>query len=73
MVDLNDNQASPILVIGYGSQLRSDDAVGPRVVEAVADLQLEGVQTLIRHQLTPELSEIISTARAVILSMPASL
>ena len=62
----NDNQAAPILVIGYGSQLRSDDAVGPRVVEAVADLHLEGVQTLIRHQLTPELSEIISTARAVI-------
>jgi hydrogenase maturation protease len=61
-----EHSAAPILVIGYGSQLRSDDAVGPRIVEKVAALKLKGVQTIVRHQLTPELSEIISSARAVV-------
>jgi len=55
-----------ILVIGYGNTLRSDDGVGPRVTEAVADLNLPGVATLSCPQLTPELAEPISRASTVI-------
>jgi len=56
----------PLLVIGYGNTLRSDDGVGPRVVEAVEGLSLPGVQTVIRGLLTPELAEPISQARCVV-------
>ena len=55
-----------ILMIGYGNELRGDDAAGPKVVAAVDAWNLEQVQTLIRHQLTPELAEPIAQARAVI-------
>ena len=55
-----------LLVIGYGNTLRGDDGVGPRVAEAVAALNLPGVQTLTSHQLTPELAEPISKARGVV-------
>jgi hydrogenase maturation protease len=56
----------PILLIGYGNELRGDDAAGPRVASAIEKLGLPGVRVLVRHQLTPELSEPISQARAVI-------
>src|SRR5579859_7249585 len=55
-----------LLVIGYGNTLRSDDGVGPRVVEAVEELTLPGVHTVIRGLLTPELAEPISQARCVV-------
>ncbi len=55
------------LVIGYGNELRGDDAAGPRVASAVAALGFENVRVLIRHQLTPELAEDVAQARAVIL------
>ena len=55
-----------ILVLGYGNELRGDDAVGPRVAAAVAEWKLAGVQTLSVHQLTPELADPISRAQAVI-------
>lgn len=55
-----------LLVIGYGNTLRSDDGVGPRVAAAVDELGLPGVAALVRHQLTPELAEPISSARAVV-------
>lgn len=54
------------LVIGYGNTLRSDDGVGAKVAAAVAELALPGVVSLVRHQLTPELAEPISSARAVV-------
>jgi hydrogenase maturation protease len=54
------------LVIGYGNTLRSDDGVGAKVAAAVAELALPGVVALVRHQLTPELAEPVSTARVVI-------
>lgn len=57
---------SPILVIGYGSQLRSDDAVGPRVADAIEQMNLPGVAVISRHQLTPELAQAVSTAELVI-------
>ena len=54
------------LVIGYGNTLRSDDGVGAKVAAAVAELALPGVVALVHHQLTPELAEPISGARAVV-------
>jgi len=55
-----------LLVIGYGNTLRGDDGVGPRVAEAIEDLNLPGVCTLSCALLTPELAEPISTARCVV-------
>ncbi len=55
-----------LLVIGYGNSLRRDDGVGPRVAEAIEDLQLPGVRTLICQLLTPEFADPIARARRVI-------
>ena len=57
---------SDALVIGYGSTLRRDDAVGFRVAEALAEERIGGVQVLARHQLTPELADPIARARLVV-------
>jgi hydrogenase maturation protease len=43
------------IVIGYGSPLRGDDGVGPRVAEAIARRRPD-VRALAVHQLTPELA-----------------
>jgi len=59
-------RTTDLLVIGYGNTLRGDDGLGPRVAEAVAALNLPGVQTLICPLLTPELAAPISLARTVI-------
>jgi hydrogenase maturation protease len=59
-------EAIQTLVIGYGNELRGDDAAGPRVAEAVAGWRLDGVRAVTVPQLTPELSEVIAAARAVI-------
>ena len=50
------NVPQTVLLIGYGNDLRSDDAVGKRVAEAVANWKLPSVQALAVHQLTPELT-----------------
>lgn len=42
------------LIIGYGNALRTDDAIGSRVAEAIGGMSLE--------QLSPELAEPISWA-----------
>src|SRR5687767_689222 len=55
-----------ILIIGYGNTLRGDDGVGPRVAEAVENLHLPNVRTLICHQLSPEHADPISRADAVV-------
>jgi len=55
-----------LLVIGYGNTLRRDDGVGPKVAEAVAEMDLPGVRVITRHQLVPELAEPISRARAAV-------
>ena len=57
---------SEVLVIGYGNTVRGDDGVGPRVAEAVGNLLLPGVRTLICPLLTPELAAPISRADTVI-------
>ncbi|MCS6851370.1 MAG: hydrogenase maturation protease [Gemmataceae bacterium] len=53
-----------ILVIGYGNPLRSDDGAGPVVAQAVASLP--GVETVIVHQLLPELVDRLANATCVI-------
>ena len=66
---MNSRMAGPtvnLLVIGYGNTLRSDDGVGPRVAEAIAELQLPGVRALSCGLLTPELAEPVSQAKLVI-------
>jgi hydrogenase maturation protease len=55
-----------LLVIGYGNTLRCDDGVGPRVAEAVAALNLPGVETLTCQQLSPEYAEPVSRAHRVV-------
>ncbi len=55
-----------ILVIGYGNELRRDDAVGPLVAQAVAARQRSGVRALSVHQLAPELAETLATSSVAI-------
>ncbi len=55
-----------VLVIGYGNDLRSDDAVGKRVAEHVATWNLPYVQALAVHQLTPELTVRLTNVERVI-------
>ncbi len=64
--DQTKDQTGDFLVIGYGNTLRSDDGVGAKVAAAVNELALSGVAVLVLHQLTPELAETISGARAVV-------
>ena len=59
-------QHSQFLVIGYGSTLHSDDAVGPRVAEAVAQWFLPNVTTVATTQLAPEHAELVSRAGEVV-------
>ena len=52
------------IVIGIGNELRGDDGIGARVVDAIpsrADLE-----TMTVHQLVPELAEKIQRARRVL-------
>src|SRR6266481_2633708 len=55
-----------LLVLGYGNTLRSDDGVGPKVVEAIAALKLPGVLILSCDLLTPEMADPISCADSVV-------
>lgn len=59
--------APPItLVIGYGNELRGDDAAGPRVAREVQRWGLPNVRALALHQLTPELAPLLAEAGAAI-------
>jgi Ni,Fe-hydrogenase maturation factor len=60
------NIEAELLVIGYGNTLRGDDGVGPRVAEAVEQLHLPGVRTLVCPMLTPELADPIARAGRVV-------
>jgi hydrogenase maturation protease len=56
------------LIVGYGSTLRGDDGLGPRVAELLdADPRLAGATIMQRHQLTPELAADIAEAALVVL------
>ncbi len=65
MVRELDNRQS-ILIIGYGNTLRGDDGVGYRIAEAVQEWELDGVEALACHQLTPELADAIAPFAQVI-------
>jgi len=55
-----------ILLIGYGNELRGDDAVGPQIAAVVSAWDLPQVNVRAVPQLTPELAETIAAARQVI-------
>jgi hydrogenase maturation protease len=58
----------PVLVVGYGNPLRSDDGVGPAVAARLAgDPRLAGADIRIEHQLTPELALDASGASLLVL------
>jgi hydrogenase maturation protease len=59
-------QRVPVLVIGYGNDLRGDDGLGPHVATAVEERRLPGVRTLMLDQLTPDLAEELAAARLVV-------
>jgi hydrogenase maturation protease len=56
----------PMLIIGYGNTLRSDDSAGIRVAEAVAAQGLPGVRAMAVHQLTPELAGRLADVEVVV-------
>ena len=55
-----------VLVVGYGSELHHDDAVGRRVAETIERHGLAGVTVLTSTQLVPELAEPIAAADRVV-------
>jgi hydrogenase maturation protease len=57
----------PILVIGCGNPLRSDDGVGRYAARQIAaTVPQDYVAVLVRHQLTPDLAEQVCKACLVI-------
>lgn len=59
--------AARTLVIGYGSPIRGDDAIGPLAAEALSARPLPpGVTVLARHVLTAELAEDLVAADRVV-------
>jgi len=55
-----------LLVIGYGSSLRGDDAMGRRLVEVVEALRVPDIAVRSLHQLVPELVEDLQGATRVL-------
>lgn len=55
-----------VLVVGYGSELRGDDAAGRHVADAVATRDLPGVRVLSVPQLLPEIATDLAGCRAVV-------
>lgn len=56
-----------LVVIGYGNELRGDDAVGPVVARRLRDFRLfDGVKVIDCHCLMPELAADVSAARFVV-------
>ncbi len=63
----NPPAAARTLVIGYGSPIRGDDAIGPLAADALAAERLpEGAVVLSRHVLTAELAENLAGVERVI-------
>jgi hydrogenase maturation protease len=60
------------LIIGYGSPIRGDDAIGPLAADRLAELGLPGVEVQARHILTAELVEdLVRTERAIFMDAAA--
>ena len=49
--------ADKFLVVGIGNPLRSDDGVGPHIVQEIRAKNIPGVKLLVSHQLNIELLE----------------
>lgn len=56
-----------MLVVGVGSLLRTDDAVGRVVAERLEARHLDGVEVASVHQLTPELAPGFAGRRLVVI------
>jgi len=54
---------NPILIIGYGNPLRSDDGFGPLAARQLEERGIPGVEVTIAHQLNPELAASLAEAR----------
>ena len=52
------------IVIGIGNEMRGDDGIGPRVVDAIRPRS--DLETMTVHQLVPELAERIQCAQRVL-------
>ncbi|MCS7088393.1 MAG: hydrogenase maturation protease [Thermoflexales bacterium] len=59
-------RTAPVMVIGYGSTLHSDDAAGVRLAEAIAARDYPGVHVFTVTQLVPELAEPLARSRMAI-------
>jgi hydrogenase maturation protease len=57
---------SSAVVIGYGNDLRGDDAAGLHVAAAVEGWRVDGLRVLATRQLTPELAETLAAAQLAI-------
>jgi hydrogenase maturation protease len=57
---------TPLLVIGYGNELRGDDGAGPRVAREVAEWNRADVCGVAVPQLTPELAPLLADAERVV-------
>jgi hydrogenase maturation protease len=69
-VELSPDPATvDVLVIGYGSRVRGDDALGPIVADQLSRLFTTeySIAVVSTHQLTFDLSERVSRARYVVL------
>ncbi|MEM8535964.1 MAG: hydrogenase maturation protease, partial [Chloroflexota bacterium] len=55
-----------VVVIGYGNDMRCDDAVGIHTAQTIAEWNLPDVQVITVQQLTPELAERLTQARLAI-------
>lgn len=61
------------LIIGYGSPIRGDDAIGPLAVERLVERGLPvGVEAIARHVLTAELvTELVGRERVIFIDAAA--
>lgn len=60
------NVFASAIVIGYGNELRGDDAVGQQVAKTIKNWHLLSVKSIAVHQLAPELSEPLASAKLAI-------
>ncbi|MFM5962147.1 MAG: hydrogenase maturation protease [Dolichospermum sp.] len=54
------------MIIGYGNELRSDDAIGQKVANIINSWHLSDVKSLAVHQLTPELAANLANVNLAI-------
>ncbi|HOW68439.1 MAG TPA: hydrogenase maturation protease [Candidatus Paceibacterota bacterium] len=59
-------RSSQVIIIGYGNELRGDDAIGRHIVRAIEAQHIRGVVTADLHQLLPETVELICPCRFAI-------